>query len=131
LQRDEASNTFLARIQSLSPKRLALLAVELERRLAARERATAEPIAVLGMACRMPGDAETPEEFWKVLMSGRDAIEPVPPERWSAASYVDPRPDMPGKTLTCGTSSSSMHRSSEYRPENPPAWIHSSACCWR
>ncbi|MGW7661404.1 amino acid adenylation domain-containing protein [Streptomyces sp. NPDC054756] len=39
------------------------------------------PVAVLGMACRFPG-AETPEEFWELLVSGRDTVTPVPAGRW-------------------------------------------------
>ncbi|MEU2785898.1 beta-ketoacyl synthase N-terminal-like domain-containing protein, partial [Streptomyces sp. NPDC007110] len=39
------------------------------------------PVAVLGMACRFPG-AETPEEFWELLVSGRDTVTAVPAGRW-------------------------------------------------
>ncbi|HSI57144.1 MAG TPA: beta-ketoacyl synthase N-terminal-like domain-containing protein [Ideonella sp.] len=44
--------------------------------------ATAEPIAVIGLACRFPG-ARTPDEFWSLLQRGGSAIGPVPPSRWS------------------------------------------------
>lgn len=37
--------------------------------------------AVIGMACRFPG-ADTPEDFWNLLIDGRDAITPVPYGRW-------------------------------------------------
>lgn len=97
---DQTSNEFLKRIQSLSPKRLVLLAVELERRLAMRETEAAEPIAIIGMACRTPGGAETAEEFWTILETGRDAIEKVPFSRWDADEFYDPRPDTPGKAIT-------------------------------
>jgi microcystin synthetase protein McyG len=89
------SNGFLERIQKLSPKRLALLAEELERRLA---ESTPEPIAVTGMACRIPGGADTPEAFWDLLANGVDAIEVVPQDRWDAEAFYDPRLDIPGKT---------------------------------
>ncbi|MFB8757355.1 amino acid adenylation domain-containing protein [Streptomyces nigra] len=39
------------------------------------------PVAVLGMACRFPG-AETPEDFWELLVSGRDTVTAVPAGRW-------------------------------------------------
>ncbi|MEU6547782.1 amino acid adenylation domain-containing protein [Streptomyces sp. NPDC046859] len=39
------------------------------------------PVAVLAMACRFPG-AETPEEFWELLVSGRDTVTAVPAGRW-------------------------------------------------
>ncbi len=104
LRSDEASNAFLERIQSLSPKRLALLAAELERRLAARENSVPEPIAVIGMACRMPGGATTPEEFWRVLESGKDTAAKVPIERWDADAFYDPQLDTPGKSITTNAS---------------------------
>ena len=100
MQSDEQSNAFLRRIRNLSPKRLALLAVELQRRLASREDDAPEPIAIVGMACRTPGGAESPEEFWKILASGRDAIEKIPMARWDADAFYDPRPDTPGKAIT-------------------------------
>lgn len=65
--------------------------------LNARERASAEPIALIGMACRFPGRADTPEAFWELLERGGDAIGDIPPERWQAEAYYDPRPDQPGK----------------------------------
>ncbi|WP_158750017.1 type I polyketide synthase [Acidobacterium sp. S8] len=100
MRSDETSNVFLERIQNLSPKRLALLAVELERRLAERENAASEPIAVVGMACRTPGGAETPEDFWKILATGQDAIERIPDERWNADAFYDSHLDTPGKAIT-------------------------------
>ena len=94
---ESISGDFLDRIQKLSPKRLALLAAELERRLATRETHACEPIAVVGMACRMPG-ADTPEALWELLATEGDAIEEIPASRWDAESFYDPRPDIPGKT---------------------------------
>ncbi|MCA0350575.1 MAG: amino acid adenylation domain-containing protein [Chloroflexi bacterium] len=45
--------------------------------------AATEPIAVIGMACRLP-DAETPEEFWANLIAGVDSIRPLPAARHNA-----------------------------------------------
>jgi acyl transferase domain-containing protein/acyl carrier protein len=42
-----------------------------------------EPIAIIGLACRVPG-ARDPESFWRLLAAGRDAIGPVPEGRWPA-----------------------------------------------
>ena len=72
---DPNSVEFLERIQKLSPKRLALLAAELERRLAARDGAACEPVAVIGLGCRVPGGVDSPDAFWKLLGEGVDAIE--------------------------------------------------------
>ena len=64
--------------------------------------ATAEPIAIVGMGCRMPG-AEDLDAFWRLLREGRDSIAEVPAERWDVQSFYDPRPDTPGKMNTrCG-----------------------------
>jgi polyketide synthase 12/polyene macrolide polyketide synthase len=40
-----------------------------------------EPIAIVGMACRLPGGVGSPEEFWKLLDEGRNAITPFPTDR--------------------------------------------------
>ncbi|MFZ1425540.1 MAG: beta-ketoacyl synthase N-terminal-like domain-containing protein, partial [Geminicoccaceae bacterium] len=54
------------------------------------------PIAVVGMACRVP-DAGDVASFWQNLVDGRDSVRPVPPDRWDAASWYDPDPDAPGR----------------------------------
>ncbi len=64
------------------------------------ERAGAEPIAILGMGCRFPGGAGGPDEFWRLLHDGVDAIREVPPDRWNVDDYFDPDPDTPGKSYT-------------------------------
>jgi acyl transferase domain-containing protein len=56
-----------------------------------------EPVAVIGMACRYPGGADTPEKYWALLRDGVDATTDVPPERWDNDAYYDPDPDVPGK----------------------------------
>ncbi len=57
------------------------------------------PIAVVGLACRVPG-AENADAFWRLLEEGRDAIREVPPDRWDASALYDPDPDAPGKIST-------------------------------
>src|SRR5215510_9290303 len=59
-----------------------------------------EPIAIIGMGCRFPGGANTPEAFWRLLRDGVDAISEVPPQRWDAQAYYDPDPAAPGKMTT-------------------------------
>jgi thioester reductase-like protein len=62
-----------------------------------RERArAAEPLAVVGMALRMPGGADTPAAFWRLLEAGVDAVGPFPAERGDAAAVTHPDPDHPG-----------------------------------
>ncbi|WP_140791097.1 type I polyketide synthase [Myxococcus xanthus] len=55
-----------------------------------------EPIAVVGMACRMPG-AGSVESFWQALREQRDCVSPVPEGRWDVAAFYDPEPGAPGK----------------------------------
>ncbi|MGK3959667.1 SDR family NAD(P)-dependent oxidoreductase [Sorangium sp. So ce118] len=60
--------------------------------------ADGEPIAIVGMGCRMPGGADSPEALWDLLAREVDAVSEVPAERWDAAAYYDPDPDAAGKT---------------------------------
>ncbi|MBI5785600.1 MAG: SDR family NAD(P)-dependent oxidoreductase [Rhodocyclales bacterium] len=77
----------------------ALAAIErLQDKLDAVERARHEPIAVVGMACRVPGGAEDPDAFWQLLAEGRDVVGEVPPDRWDVDAYYDPDPGKLGKT---------------------------------
>ena len=49
-------------------------------------------IAIVSMACRFPGSANTPEAFWSVLRDGVDAITEVPRDRWDAQLTYHPDP---------------------------------------
>ncbi|XXY47425.1 type I polyketide synthase [Sorangium sp. So ce269] len=57
-----------------------------------------EPIAVIGMACRFPGGAATPDAFWNLLRTGGDAIREVPSDRWDIDQFYDSNLASPGKT---------------------------------
>ena len=59
-----------------------------------------EPIAIVGMSCRFPGDANTPEAYWALLRDGVDAVQEIPAERWNADQYYDENADTPGKMYT-------------------------------
>ena len=64
--------------------------------MAAAAPAHDEPIAIVGMGLRLPGDADTPEKYWDLLRHGVDAISEVPADRWDIDEYYDPDPARPG-----------------------------------
>ncbi|RDW58538.1 type I polyketide synthase [Aspergillus mulundensis] len=46
-------------------------------------------LAVVGMSCRMPGGADTPERFWELLVNGIDTHTTVPPDRFDLDAHYD------------------------------------------
>ena len=83
---------FSSALSGLSPEKRAMLAELL--------RPAPEAIAVIGMACRFPGAANSPAEFWRLLAEGRDAITEVPAGRWPVDAGFDPGPAAPGAANT-------------------------------
>ncbi len=79
----------------------ALNAIErLQGRIEAADYARHEPIAIVGMSCRLPGGVEDPEAYWRVLAEGRDVISEVPADRWDVGAYHSTDPAAPGKAYT-------------------------------
>jgi acyl transferase domain-containing protein len=64
-----------------------------------------EPIAIIGMGCRFPGDANSPEAFWKLLRDGVDAITEVPEDRWNLDNFYDPEGPNRAKSEPAGAAS--------------------------
>ena len=58
------------------------------------------PVAVIGMACRLPGGIDSPEQLWAALLAGDDLVTEVPADRWDAAEYYDPERGVPGRTMS-------------------------------
>ena len=52
---------------------------------------TNEPIAVIGLGCRLPGDIHGPDELWDFLAAGRSAVSTVPEGRWQAFEDGTPK----------------------------------------
>src|SRR5215212_1261497 len=70
---------------------------KLRARIETLERDRTEPIAVIGVGCRFPGGAGTPDAFWQLLRDGRDAIGAIPDGRWDVGGFYAADPDAPGK----------------------------------
>jgi len=59
-----------------------------------------EPIAVIGMACRMPGDVNSADDLWRLLIEKKDPVREGPFDRWDVAAFYDPDRQVPGRTNT-------------------------------
>ncbi|ORA71036.1 sulfolipid-1 biosynthesis phthioceranic/hydroxyphthioceranic acid synthase [Mycolicibacterium insubricum] len=58
------------------------------------------PVAVIGMACRLPGGIDSPDSLWTALLGAEDLVSTVPPGRWDADDYYDPQPGVPGRSVS-------------------------------
>nr|WP_246843074.1 type I polyketide synthase [Allokutzneria sp. NRRL B-24872] len=71
---------------------------ETRERLREVEDSQREPIAVVGMGCRLPGGVASPEDLWRLVEDGVDAAGPLPSDRgWDVAGSYHPEPGTPGK----------------------------------
>src|ERR1700759_2741963 len=69
---------------------------DLTARLEIAEKADVEPIAVVGMACRLPGGVSTPADYWQLLRDGDSGVIRVPEDRWGADAYFSSAHTRPG-----------------------------------
>src|SRR5262245_7300324 len=84
-----------ARVAGLSPAQRKLL----EQRLKNQQSAAppgAEPIAIIGMACRFAGAPDL-EAYWRLIHEGRSGVTEVPADRWDADAFYDPSGETAGK----------------------------------
>ncbi|WP_378741115.1 type I polyketide synthase [Nocardia brasiliensis] len=60
-----------------------------------------EPIAIVGIGCRLPGGVSSPDELWQMVVDGHDAVGEFPSDRgWDIAELYDPDPVASGKSYS-------------------------------
>src|SRR5262245_52790571 len=59
-----------------------------------------DPLAIIGIGCRLPGGVRSPDDLWKLLVGGVDAIVEVPKDRWHLSAMYHPDPSKPGRMNT-------------------------------
>ncbi len=86
---------------TLTSAKLALAIRRLREERPDAELLNSDPVAIIGMGCRFPGDVRSPQDYWRLLRDGIDAISKVPLDRWDEKVYYDPDPQSPGKMNSC------------------------------
>ncbi|MFM2061661.1 MAG: hypothetical protein RLZZ507_1331 [Cyanobacteriota bacterium] len=86
--------------QPLSSQQLFELLEQVHNKLEAVDREKTEPIAIIGMGCRFPGNANDPASLWRLLHDGVDAVSEIPSDRWDVEAFYDPDPEAPAKAYT-------------------------------
>ena len=70
---------------------------------------SAEPVAVVGIGCRVPGNGSGPDGYWNFLADAGDGISEIPPDRWNADEFYDPDQFAPGRNILRGIDTPSVN----------------------
>lgn len=62
-----------------------------------------EPIAIIGLDLKFPGEATDSEGFWQMLMEGQSALKDIPNDRFKFSSFHHPDPERAGSVSPCHT----------------------------